>query len=64
MSKTLILIALLAVSLMALPRKLNNVDTMSVLTLMEIDPFGSTIISALALNITVESPLEDITLLI
>ena len=31
MSKTLIFIALLAVSVMALPHKLNNVDTMSVL---------------------------------
>jgi hypothetical protein len=31
---------------------------------MEKDPFGSTMISALAMNIAVESPLEDITLLI
>jgi hypothetical protein len=31
---------------------------------MEKDPFGSTMISALAMNIAVESPLEDITLLV
>jgi hypothetical protein len=31
---------------------------------MEKDPFGSTMISALAMNIAVESPLEEITLLI
>jgi len=31
---------------------------------MDKDPFGSTMISALAMNIAVESPLEDITLLV
>ena len=31
---------------------------------MDKDPFGSTMISALALNMAVESPLEDITLLV
>jgi hypothetical protein len=64
MSKTLLFLALIAVSAMAVTHKLSNVDTMAVLTEMDKDKFGSTMISAIALNMAVESPLEDITLLI
>jgi hypothetical protein len=64
MSKTILFLALIAVSAMAMPHKLNNVDTKTVLTELDKDVFGSTMISAIALNMAVESPLEDITLLI
>jgi predicted secreted protein len=66
MNKVLIVAVLaLCISLsLAAPKKQNFMDTKTVLAEMDKDHFGSTFISAVALNMATNSPVEDITLLI
>lgn len=66
MFKSIVLVALLATLSFAAPHKrtASILDTKQVLAEIDQDKFGSTILSAVALNMAVESPLEEITLLI
>jgi hypothetical protein len=66
MYKTIVVVALLATLAFAAPHKraASILDTKQVLAEIDQDKFGSTILSAVALNMAVESPLEEITLLI
>jgi hypothetical protein len=66
MYKTLAIVVLFATLAAAAPHKRTStiMDTKQVLAEIDQDKFGSTILSAVALNIAVESPLEEITLLI
>jgi hypothetical protein len=65
MIKTIALLALLAsVSMAATHKRATIMDTKTVLAEMDQDLFGSTILSAVAMNIAVSSPVEEITLFI
>jgi chromosome segregation ATPase len=66
MYKTLAIVLLFATLAVAAPhrRTATVLDTKQVLAEIDQDKFGSTILSTVALNIAVESPVEEITLLI
>jgi enoyl-[acyl-carrier-protein] reductase (NADH) len=66
MYKTLAIVLLFATLAVAAPhrRTATVLDTKQVLAEIDQDKFGSTILSTVALNIAVESPFEEITLLI
>jgi hypothetical protein len=63
MNKIIILAVLLAVASCAVKRTTTHyTDTKTVLAEIDKDHFGSTFISAIALNIAAKSPAEDIVL--